>query len=75
MILYFFTSIPEYHPWQQANPTMAEVIRNLSPQTLVKMASGMTTTEIQLHNLYVSITQVNTVTKHYTSIIFDILCM
>ena len=48
----------EYQPWQQANPTMEEEIRNLSPQTLVQMASGMTTMEIQLDNLFVSITQV-----------------
>ena len=53
-----FTLILEYHPRQQANQTMVEEIRSLSPQTLVQMASGMTTTEIPLHNLYVSITQV-----------------
>ena len=37
---------------------MGEAIRNLSPQTLVKTASGMTTMEILTFNLYVSITQV-----------------
>ena len=43
---------------QQTSPIMAGEIRNLSPQTLVQMEIGMTTTEIQLDHLYVSITQV-----------------
>jgi len=48
---------------------MAEEYRNLSPQTLVQMASGMTTMEIRLENLYVSITQVlNTCHKQHYNI-------
>ena len=38
--------------------------RNLSPQILMKMASGMTTMEIHLDNLYVSITQVQNTNIH-----------
>ena len=60
---------------------MAEEYRNLSPQTLVQMASGMTTMEIQLDHPYVSITQVQneylpypiypyTVTKDLSSMIY-----
>ena len=50
---------------------MAEEYRNLSPQTLMQTANGTTTTEIQLHNLYVSITQVqniHAVTKYLSSL-------
>ena len=43
---------------QQTSQIMVGEIKNLSPQTLVQMESGTTTMEIQLHNLYVSITQV-----------------
>ena len=66
---------------------MAEESRNLFRQTLMLMESGMTTMEIRLENLYVSIIQVlnryiphttynnmHTVTKHLSSIIYDLLC-
>ena len=45
-------------PGQLTNPIMEDKTKNLSPQTLVLMASGMTTMEIPKENLYVSITQV-----------------
>ena len=68
-------------PGQQTSPIMAGEIRNLSPQTLVQMENGMTTTEIQLDHPYVSITQVLneylpypiypfTVTKDLSSMIY-----
>ena len=58
---------------QQTSPIMVGEIKNLSPQTLVQMESGMITMEIQLHNLYVSITQVqniHAVTKYLSSMIY-----
>ena len=55
---------------QQTSQIMVGEIKNLSPQTLVQMESGMITMEIQLHNLYVSIIQVqniHAVTKYLSS--------
>ena len=45
-------------PGQQTSPIMAVVTKNLYPQTLMLMASGMISMAIPKENLYVSITQV-----------------
>ena len=51
-------------PGQQTNPTMAVVTKNLYPQTLMLMASGMISMAIPKENLYVSITQVLSTVRH-----------